>query len=52
MKRNLDTGVKVHYNKVKKEQRRTTDEQPNMYLKYLLKTNISNYKADLLEGNN
>ena len=32
MKRNLDTGVKVCDNRVKKNQRHTTNEKPNMYL--------------------
>ena len=32
MRRNLDTGVEVYYNKVKKEQRHTTNQKPNMYL--------------------
>ena len=32
MKRNLDTAVEVHNNKMKKEQRHATDEKPNMYL--------------------
>ena len=32
MKRNLDKGVEVYNSKVKKEQRHTTDEKPNMYL--------------------
>ena len=32
MKRKLDTGVEVYDNKVKKNQRHTTNEKPNMYL--------------------
>ena len=32
MKQNLDTGVEVYDNKVKKKQRHTTNEKPNMYL--------------------
>ena len=32
MKQNLDTGVEVYDNKVKKKQRYTTNERPNMYL--------------------
>ena len=36
MKRNVDTGVEVYDNKMKKKQRHTTNEKPNMYL------NISN----------
>ena len=31
MKRNLDTGVKVCDDRVKKKQRPTTNEKPNMY---------------------
>ena len=31
MKRNLDTGVEVCDNRVKKNQRHTTNEKPNMY---------------------
>ena len=32
MKQNLDTGVEVYDNKVKKKQRHTTNEKPNIYL--------------------
>ena len=32
MKPNLDTGVEVYDTKVKKKQRHTTNEKPNMYL--------------------
>ena len=32
MKQNLDIGVKVCDNKVKKKQRHTTKEKPNVYL--------------------
>ena len=32
MKRNLDTGIEVYDNKVKQNQRHTTNEKPNMYL--------------------
>ena len=32
MKRNLDTVIEVYDNRVKKNQRHTTNEQPNMYL--------------------
>ena len=32
MKQNLDTGFKVCDNRVKKNQRHTTNEKPNMYL--------------------
>ena len=32
MKQNLDTGVKVWDNKVKKKQRHTTNEKPDTYL--------------------
>ena len=32
MKRNLDTGVEVYDNKVKKKERHITNEKPNMYL--------------------
>ena len=32
MKLNLDKGVEVYDNKVKKKQRHTTNEKPNMYL--------------------
>ena len=39
MKRNLDTGVKVCDNRVKKNQRHTTNENPNMYLKVFNKNN-------------
>ena len=31
MKRNLDTGAEVCDNRVKKNQRHTTNEKPNMY---------------------
>ena len=31
MKRNLDTGVEVDNNEVKKNQRHTTNEKPKMY---------------------
>ena len=31
MKRNLDTGVEVDNNRVKKNQRHTTNRKPNMY---------------------
>ena len=31
MKRNLDTGIEVYDNKVKKKQSHTTNEKPNMY---------------------
>ena len=31
MKRNLDTGVEVCDNRVKKNQRHTTNQKPNMY---------------------
>ena len=33
MKRNLDTGVEVYDNKVKKNQRHTINKKPNMYIK-------------------
>ena len=39
MKRNLDTGVEVYDNKVKKKQRHTTHEKPNMYLDMSNKNN-------------
>ena len=32
LKRNLDTGVEVYDNIVKKKQRHTTNEKPNTYL--------------------
>ena len=32
MKRDLDTGVEVYDNRVKKNQHHTTNEKPNMYL--------------------
>ena len=32
MKQNIDAGDKVYDNKVKKNQRHTTNEKPNMYL--------------------
>ena len=32
MKRNLDTGIEIYDNKVKKNQRHITNEKPNMYL--------------------
>ena len=32
MKRNIDTGVEVCDNRVKKNQRHTTNEKPNMHL--------------------
>ena len=32
MKPNLDTGVEVYDNRVKKNQRHTTNKKPNMYL--------------------
>ena len=34
IKQSLDTGVKVYNNRVKKEQRHTTNETPNMFLNY------------------
>ena len=39
MKRNLDTGVEVYDNKVKKKQGHTTNEKPNMYLAMFNKNN-------------
>ena len=40
MKRNLDTGVEVCDNKVKKKQRHPTNEKPNMYLDIYDKNNL------------
>ena len=41
MKQNLDTGIEVYDNKVKKKQRHTTNEKPNMNLNIFNK-NIHN----------
>ena len=52
MKRNLDTGAEVYNNKVKKNQRHTTNKKPTMY-KDIYKdiSNISVCPTDLLQGN-
>ena len=42
MKRNLDTGVEVYDNIVKKNQRHITNEKPNMYLD-IFNENLYNY---------
>ena len=53
MKRNLDTGVEVCDNRVRKNQRHKTNEKPNMYLDIFnqIRTNISVCETDLLQGN-
>ena len=40
MKPNLDTGIEVYDNKVKKKQRHTTNEKPNMYKDIFNKSNL------------
>ena len=52
MKRNLDTGVEEYNNKEKKEQRHTTDEKPDIYLNYFMKTNILTCETDLFQSDN
>ena len=47
MKLNLDTGVEVCDNKVKKKQYHTTNEKPNKYLDIFNETNILICKTDL-----
>ena len=44
MKPKLDTGVEVYDNKVKKEQRHTTNEKPNIYI------NIFNKKKPIFRS--
>ena len=39
MKRNLDTGVEVYDDKVKKKQRHATNEKQNMYFNIFNKKN-------------
>ena len=48
MKRNLDTGVEICNNKMKKDQRHRTNEKPNVCFNYFIKTNILNWETDIV----